>query len=292
MFCGPTGVGKTETAVMLADILGGGRKALLRVDCNTLQGSGRDSGPAMNRLLGPAPGYIGYVRGQGGLLSKIRDMADSVVLFDEIEKADPGVGQIILQILDTGQTEDNDGSIIDFRRAFIIFTTNAGASYEREHRLGFTEGGEASTDAPRVDVEEVKTQLRATGHGEEFLGRHIRYFVFTTLDASAVDAVIEKQLNGLRGIAEERGYEFAWDTEVHERVSSRWQPRFGVRHLTTILRHRIREQLSIADAQGELKGIRKIRLRVMEVEGLPKDCDLTGLAKRERQDETLIIYLA
>ncbi len=144
-FCGPTGVGKTESARILARVLGGGqREALLRIDCNTLQGSGaEESGPILNRLLGVPPGYIGYARGQGGMLSKIRDMPECVVLFDEIEKASPAISKVLLQVLDEGRVEDTDGNILDFRRAFIIFTTNAGTEYGPKHagydttRIGF-----------------------------------------------------------------------------------------------------------------------------------------------------------
>ena len=82
LFSGPTGVGKTETSVLLSRILGGGKEAMLRVDCNTLKGSGHDGGPAQNVLFGPPPGYIGYVRGQGGVLSQIRDHPECIVLFD------------------------------------------------------------------------------------------------------------------------------------------------------------------------------------------------------------------
>ncbi|NQT13019.1 MAG: ATP-dependent Clp protease ATP-binding subunit, partial [Planctomycetes bacterium] len=130
LFGGPTGVGKTEVAQLLAEILGGERDALIRVDCNTLQGSGHDDGPIRNILLGVPPGYVGYARGQGGLLSKIRDLSASVVLFDEFEKASPGVGELLLRILDEGRAEDVDGNILDFRRSYIIFTTNAGCTYD------------------------------------------------------------------------------------------------------------------------------------------------------------------
>ncbi len=111
-FCGPTGVGKTETALALSKVLGGGGESLIRVDCNTLQRSGSDSGPILNILLGVPPGYIGYVRGKGGVLSRVRDNPESVVLFDEIEKADASVGKTLLRIIDTGRCEDNDGNIL------------------------------------------------------------------------------------------------------------------------------------------------------------------------------------
>ena len=289
MFFGPTGVGKTETARSLAMIMGGGeREGLLRIDCNTLQGSGRDSGPSQNSLLGPPPGYQNH---GPGLLSKIRDMPQCIVLFDEIEKADPGVGQVILQILDDGRVTDATGAVLDFRRAFIVFTTNAGAAYEGGmNRLGFDQPEVPRADAPSVDVDAVMAELRATGHGEEFLGRHLRFFQFNGLDADNVVVLIERQLSGLRQAAEVRGYELDWASEIVDYLAAQWQPRFGVRHLTTILRHRIQEQLSVGEAQGELKGVTHIYLTpIPDGEDAPEH---VGIAIRERQDKTLLIKLA
>ena len=290
-FCGPTGVGKTETAVVLSKILGGGGEALIRVNCNTLQGSGRDSGPAINVLLGPPPGYIGYVRGKGGVLSKVRDIPESILLFDEIEKADPGIGKVLLQILDDGRVDDNDANLIDFRRSFIIFTTNAGCVYEEGRRIGFGESQSTEQVSPHADVEMVKDEMRRLGFGEEFLGRIGAFFVFHGLDPQASRTILERHLDRLHDMAELRGYELKWDADVIDYLASRWQPRFGVRHLITILRNRIVEQLSVADTQGELRGITTIRLRVLDRTELA-EADLTGFASREQINGTLVINLA
>ena len=288
-FCGPTGVGKTETALLLSKILGGGRESLVRVDCNTLGRSGLDSGPINNILLGVPPGYLGYVRGKGGVLSRIRDHPESVVLFDEIEKADPGIGKLLLQVMDDGRCEDNDGNTLDFRRSFIIFTTNAGCIYEQK-RIGFD--GESGPIQPRTDVEAVKSHIRAMGLGEEFLGRVGHFFVFNGLAADSIRVVIETQLGRLRETAEVRGYELEWQAEIVEHLASQWQPRFGVRHLVAILRNRIVEQLSVADAQGELSQVKKIRLETLAAGKGDAGRDLTGLAARERRDDTMVIRVA
>ncbi len=289
-FAGPTGVGKTETAVLLSKILGGGRESMVRVDCNTLQGV-HDPGPALHILLGVPPGYVGYVRGEGGLLSRIRDKPESIVLFDEIEKAHPGVSKVLLQIIDKGNVEDNDGNFLDFRRAFIIFTTNAGCVYD-SHQVGFDRSGAPATTSPRVDTEALKAELRGLGLGEEFLGRILHWFSFQGLDVDSVEKIIEMQLDRLRRKAQEMAYELAWDTDIVGYLSSQWQPRFGVRHLTTILRNRIEEQLSVADAQGELKGVKKIYLEVLDTIDEEEARRFAGVAERELQGDTLIINLA
>ena len=222
-FCGPTGVGKTETAKELANILGAGRDALVRVDCNTLQGTLGDEGPILNILLGVPPGYIGYVRGQGGVLSKVRDLPESVVLFDEIEKAHPAVGKILLQILDEGRAYDHDDNLLDFRRSFIIFTTNAGCTYESaHHEIGFTadrwkgvsSANVAGEPVPTVTVEAVQEDLRDRGFGEEFLGRNIDYIVFRGMARADIDTVLRRQLDSLHETAELRGLQLEYGEET------------------------------------------------------------------------------
>jgi ATP-dependent Clp protease ATP-binding subunit ClpA len=293
LFCGPTGVGKTETALQLAKIIGGGSEALLRVDCNTLSSGGLDpKGPVANRLLGPPPGYVGYVRGQGGELSKIRDLPQAVVLFDEIEKAHPVVAEILLQIIDEGRVQDADSNLLDFRRSFIVFTTNAGTTYESAGGpIGFgLRGGQeedkAGSGSPHVTVEDVKEDLRRRGHREEFLGRNIDFVVFHALDRSSIRKILERQIEKIDAEAELQGYDIEAPAEVLDHLADQWQPRFGVRHLTTILRHRILEQLSIAQVQGELEDVSIIRLAIME------DADVGSLGGRRVEDGTLTILLS
>jgi ATP-dependent Clp protease ATP-binding subunit ClpA len=287
-FCGPTGVGKTETGLALSKILGGGREALVRIDCNTLQGEGyADPGPVINRLLGVPPGYIGYARGEGGMLSKVRDYPECIVLFDEIEKAHPGVGKILLQILDEGRVYDTDSNLLDFRRSFIVFTTNAGCTYESGKPLGFAVNA-AGESSPTVSVQAVQEDLRRRGYGEEFLGRNIDYIVFEGLDREDIEVVLRRQLEGLGHTAELGGYTLKFDEDVVEHLLTEWQPRFGVRHLTTILRHRILEQLAIAEVQGELADVTRIRLVTMPAgEG-----EVAGPGKRTIKGKTMTVYIA
>jgi ATP-dependent Clp protease ATP-binding subunit ClpC len=296
-FCGPTGVGKTETAALLSSLLGGGREALLRIDCNTLQGSGsEDPGPVINRLLGVPPGYIGYARGEGGVLSRIRDMPECVVLFDEIEKASSAISKILLQVLDEGRVEDTDGNLLDFRRAFIVFTTNAGTTYDAKASIGFHEGvatNRAGQAAPTVSVEAVKADLRSRGYGEEFFGRHIDFIAFEALERGDIEIVLKRQLDHLKDSAELKGYELTWDPEVFAHLLDEWTPRFGARWVFNILRNRILEQLALADAQGELNGVTRIRLvRGPDAAKGPGQGQIAGLAARRREGKALSIIVS
>jgi len=290
-FAGPTGVGKTWTALTLAEILGGGRDVLLRIDCNTLQGSGHDSQPAINRLLGPPPGYVGYVRGEGGILSKIRDIPEAVVLFDEIEKADPGISKTLLQILGQGTVRDADDNLLDFRRSFLIFTSNAGVSYgSTQETVGFQRGRKTSGPIATVTQDSVEEDLRDRGVPQEFLGRGFKWFIFEELTRDDILVVIERQLASLVKLTELHGYRLEWNPELVGYLADRWEPQFGVRHLDTIVKNRITEQLSVADAQGELHEINRIRLSLSE-HGDTNPTSIGG-ATRRCEGDTLIIELA
>jgi ATP-dependent Clp protease ATP-binding subunit ClpA len=297
-FAGPTGAGKTETAKALAEAIGGTSRALVRIDCNTLQGSGWDSREAISALLGPPPGFIGYVRGEGGLLSRVRNTPDCVVLFDEIEKADPGVGKLLLQVLDEGLVDDNDGNPLDFRRAFLVFTSNAGVTY-RGGGAGHSPGfglpgvGQPRSGQASVSAKTVMDDLRQHGFPQEFLGRNFQWFVFQSLTEKDVPEVLRRQLEGLRAAAAGRHppVDVRWDPAVVDRIAGVWDPQFGVRHLITLLRNRVIGQLSIAEAHGELNGVTCIELTVPAASDLRPGAAHPGGASHRREEDTLVIEL-
>jgi len=292
LFAGPTGVGKTETALELAEILGAGRRSLVRVDCNTLAGSALDGGPAINRLIGAPPAYVGYARGEGGLFSRVRDYPECVVLFDEFEKAPPHVGELLLQIMESGTTEDVDGNAIDFRRAFLIFTTNAGSHYEMRAPLGFGQPkNRPERTAPWADAASVQNAIRATGLGQEFLARIRDTFIFKSLDSDAIRQVLVRQLGALRAMAEPRGYALTWENALVPHLVEEWEPRLGVRHLVSILHGRVLEQISIADAQQEMTDIKAIHLEVIKQDERRALVPFAGAVARERRDDTLVVLV-
>ena len=133
LFVGSTGVGKTELAKAVAECVFGDKNSLIRFDMSEYQDK-----TAINKLIGGAPGYVGYE--QEGLLSeRVRKTPYSVVLFDEIEKASPEIYDILLQILGEGRLTDNKGRLINFKNTILILTSNVGCSNVTSNSLGFGE---------------------------------------------------------------------------------------------------------------------------------------------------------
>ena len=113
--------------------------------------------------------------------------------------------------------------------------------------------------------------------------------LFRGLDRDSIEEILRRQLEGLRKTSELKGLKLTWESDLILHLASQWQPRFGVRSLSTILRHRIVEQLGIADAQGELKGVKGIRLEVTKADEKRSVTSLAGLAMRRLEGDTLII---
>ena len=171
LFGGPTGVGKTETAVQLAQMLSGSANNLIRVDCNTLQPTGHPKDVCNLDASRCPPGYMGH--GEGGILQSSRKAECCHLLFDEFEKADAAVGKLLLQILDTGLQQDNMETMLDFRQSFIIFTSNLGCDYqEAPPQLGFGNAEKKGKKVPTVEEDKLRSELRMMGYGPEFLGLH------------------------------------------------------------------------------------------------------------------------
>lgn len=282
MFCGPSGTGKTETATRLAGIVGGGRQALIRVDCNTL-GRSPDPGPAVARVLGASRGYVGYSRGEGGLLSAIRHTPQSVVLFDEIEKAHPAVADIVLQLMDEGQVNDADGHILDFRRAFVIFTSNAGSGTRQGASLGF---GSSTEPERRTQVRAAaRTALIEAGFSDAFLARIDDWFEFEPLTRMAGVQLVTRRLAELAAAASERGFDLSWDGSAVDRLLDGWSARGGARFALEALRGRVNDQLLLLERAGDLEGVRAIVLTAA-----PAVVELGGVQSR-RELGTLILSL-
>lgn len=211
LFAGPTGVGKTELAKVLASFLFDDEKALTRIDMSEYMEKF-----SVSRLIGAPPGYVGYDEG-GQLTEVVRRRPYSVVLFDEIEKAHPDVFNILLQILDDGRLTDGQGRLVDFTNTIIIMTSN----------LGSKQLMEASTvEAGRAAVLEVIRQ----SFKPEFINRIDEIIVFNQLGKEQIKGIVSLQLKRLADRLENRNLHLKWDDSVVDLVSNAgFDPDYGAR---------------------------------------------------------------
>ncbi len=190
MFLGPTGVGKTHLAKMLADRVYGDDKALIAIDMSEFQEKFSSS-----RLVGAPPGYVGYDEG-GQLTEKVRRRPYSVILFDEFEKANGDVCNMLLQILDEGRLTDGQGRMIDFRNTIRICTANLGFDFAREgHSLGFAK--ETAETSHEVLKEKLLAEAKRTFR-PELLNRFDETVVFRKLEKEDLRRILELELDKLR----------------------------------------------------------------------------------------------
>ncbi len=245
IFLGPTGVGKTEVAKALAEVMFGDESAIVRIDMSEY---GERHSTA--RLVGAPPGYVGYEEG-GQLTEKIRRKPYSVVLFDEIEKAHPEVFNVLLQVLDDGRLTDSKGRTVDFRNTVIIMTSNVGAAaIKKGGALGFTANREANyIDMKDRVMEELKKQFRP-----EFLNRIDDTVVFHQLDESHIKEIVTLMSDELRRRLRENDIHFDLTEEAKAFLAKEgYDPQYGARPLKRAIQRHIEDQLSEALLSGTVK---------------------------------------
>ncbi len=237
IFLGPTGVGKTELAIRLAEYMFGDKDALIRVDMSEFMEKF-----SVSRLIGSPPGYVGYEEG-GSLTEAVRRKPYSVVLLDEIEKAHPEVFNILLQIFDNGQITDNLGHRVIFRNTVIIMTSNLGTRELKNSGMGFQKGGEIELDYERIKekiLEETKKTFRP-----EFLNRLDELIVFHPLGREHITEIIGILINELTDRMSQQKIDFEIADEVKEFIAEKgFDPEFGARQLERTIRKYIEDPLS------------------------------------------------
>lgn len=226
IFLGPTGVGKTQLAKVLAKFLFDSTDNLVRIDMSEYMEKF-----SVSRLVGAPPGYVGYEEG-GQLTEKIRRKPYSVVLLDEIEKAHPDVFNILLQVLDEGQLTDSLGRKVDFRNTIVILTSNIGTRQISEfgRGVGFeTAAKKTSRDEQTKSI--LQKALQKT-FAPEFLNRIDDVIIFNPLDKKDIDKIIEIELNGLYNRIKALGYELRISKAAKDFIAEKgFDANFGARPL-------------------------------------------------------------
>ena len=187
MFLGPTGVGKTHLAKQLAKYMFGSADALIRIDMSEYMEK-----YTVSRMIGAAPGYVGYEEG-GQLTEKVRRKPYSIVLLDEIEKAHPDVFNILLQVLDEGRLTDNYGRTIDFKNTVIIMTSNIGTRQLKEFGRGVGFAAQNRTDDNEHSRSVIQKALNKT-FAPEFLNRLDEIITFDQLSLEAITKIVDIEL--------------------------------------------------------------------------------------------------
>ena len=239
IFLGPTGVGKTYLAKVLAKYLFDSEDALIRIDMSEYMEKF-----AVSRLVGAPPGYVGYEEG-GQLTEKVRRKPYSIVLLDEIEKAHPDVFHLLLQVLDDGQLTDSLGRKVDFKNTIIIMTSNIGSRQLKDFGQGVGFGTQAKKDSKDKYSRAVIENALKRSFAPEFLNRIDEVVIFESLNKENINQIIDIELKKVLERTKEMGY----DLELTEKarnfiVEKGWDEQYGARPLKRAIQKYVEDVLA------------------------------------------------
>lgn len=239
IFAGPTGVGKTELVKTIAEVMFGSEDALIRLDMSEYMEK-----HSVSKLIGSPPGYVGY-DDAGQLTEKVRRKPYSVILLDEIEKADPEVFNMFLQILDDGRIADSHGKMINFENTIIIMTTNAGAEFKNA-ALGFMSDDEITLEN---NVEKsLKQHFRP-----EFLNRIDEIVTFKSLTKDELRDIIDLLLHDITDKLSEKGVKFTMTDAAKEIILKEgYDVKYGARPLKRAIQKLVEDRLATLSLTGKL----------------------------------------
>ena len=238
-FLGPTGVGKTQLAKVLAKTLFDSEDALIRIDMSEYMEKF-----SVSRLVGAPPGYVGYEEG-GQLTEKVRRKPYSIVLLDEIEKAHPDVFNMLLQALDDGHMTDGLGRKIDFKNTILIMTSNIGARQLADFGTGVGFGTKAKKEAKDEDTQRVIQNALKKAFSPEFLNRIDDMIVFNSLQREDIHKIIEIELEELYGRINELGYDIKVTGPAKDYIAEKgFDEKYGARPLNRAIQKYIEDPLA------------------------------------------------
>lgn len=238
LFLGPTGVGKTQLARTLAEVLFGSENALIRVDMSEYMEK-----HSVSRLIGSPPGYVGHEEG-GQLTEAVRRRPYSVILFDEIEKAHPDVFNVLLQLLDEGRLTDGKGNTVDFRNTIVIMTSNVAS----QHILDALEHGKSMEEIDPLIREELKHHFRP-----EFLNRIDAIVVFKPLTEEEIEKIVEIMLKEVEERLKDRNIKLVVTEKAKKHLARKgYDPVFGARPLRRTIERSVEVPLSELIISGKV----------------------------------------
>ena len=252
MFIGPTGVGKTETAIALSEALYGSQDYLIRIDMSEYMEKFTYS-----RFVGAAPGYVGYYDANQ-LTDKVRLNPYSVILLDEIEKADTQLLNIFLQVFDAGRLTDARGNVIDFSKTTIVMTSNIGTALFAKANLGYKSSPEGTLVSRATLIKALKKYF-----SPEFLNRIDEIIVFHHLRDNDIKAIIDIQLYEVRRDLERQGKELVVRDDVLAHVAALgYSLEYGARNLNRVLKKELLEKIAYLSLEKEWQEARFLVCRL------------------------------
>ncbi|NOQ71365.1 MAG: AAA domain-containing protein [Crocinitomix sp.] len=238
-FLGPTGVGKTQLAKVLARTMFDSEEALIRVDMSEYMEKF-----SISRLVGAPPGYVGYEEG-GQLTEKVRRKPYSIILLDEIEKAHPDVFNILLQVLDDGHMTDGLGRKIDFKNTVIIMTSNIGVRQLQDFGTGVGFGTKSQTDQADVNSQLIIQKALKKAFSPEFLNRIDDMIIFNSLTKDNIHKIIDIELEKLYGRIHELGYSIKMTNEAKDYIADKgYDEKYGARPLNRAIQKYVEDPLA------------------------------------------------
>jgi ATP-dependent Clp protease ATP-binding subunit ClpC len=239
IFLGPTGVGKTQLAKVLAEYLFDNSENLIRIDMSEYMEKF-----SVSRLVGAPPGYVGYEEG-GQLTEKVRRRPYSVVLLDEIEKAHPDVFHILLQVMDEGRLTDSLGRRIDFRNTIVIMTSNIGTRQLSEYGKGVGFDTRAKKDSTNTYAKSIIENALKKTFAPEFLNRVDDVVLFNSLEREDIGKIIDIELDGLIKRIKQLGYEVKISAKAKEYIADKgFDIQFGARPLKRAIQKYVEDPLA------------------------------------------------
>lgn len=240
IFLGPTGVGKTELAKALAEMLFSDEKALVRIDMSEYM-----ERHTVSKFIGSPPGYVGHEEG-GQLTEIIRHRPYAVVLFDEVEKAHPEVFNVLLQILDNGRLTDAKGRVVNFKNTIIIMTSNIGSEFSREMgKLGFASADEDTRDRQELDMKEKIKKALEKFFRPEFLNRLDEVVIFSSLSRAVIQRIVELQMARVEKRMQGRDIAISFSEDLKKLIAEKgYDPQYGARPLKRAIQSLILDSLA------------------------------------------------